>query len=68
VRQGLPIKIPRNYYPNDDPTQPPEVRWRGHSNLLFVNWLNYYVYQETPYDLAAERNCPAFQPAVVIPS
>lgn len=52
VRQGLPIKIPRNYYPNDDPTREPVVRWRAHSNLLFVNWLNYYVYQETPFDLS----------------
>jgi homoserine O-succinyltransferase/O-acetyltransferase len=51
VRQGLPIKVPRNYYPNDDPTCQPVVRWRGHSNLLYVNWLNYYVYQETPFDL-----------------
>jgi homoserine O-succinyltransferase len=52
VRAGLPIKIPRNYYPNDDPTRTPEVRWRGHSNLLYVNWLNYYVYQQTPFDLS----------------
>lgn len=51
VRQNLPIKVPRNYYPEDDPSRAPVVRWRGHSNLLFVNWLNYYVYQETPYDL-----------------
>lgn len=51
VRLGLPIRIPANYYPDDDPNRIPEVRWRGHSNLLFVNWLNYYVYQETPYDL-----------------
>lgn len=51
VRQGLPINVPRNYYPQDDPTRAPVVRWRGHSNLLFVNWLNYYVYQETPFDL-----------------
>ena len=51
VALGLPITVPSNYYPNDDPSQMPQVRWRGHSNLLFANWLNYYVYQETPYDL-----------------
>src|SRR5512147_1780474 len=49
ISKGLPIHIPKNYYPNDDPTQNPTVRWRGHSNLLFSNWLNYYVYQVTPY-------------------
>jgi homoserine O-succinyltransferase len=51
VSQGLPIAIPRNYFPGDDPSQPPLVRWRGHANLLFANWLNYHVYQVTPYDL-----------------
>lgn len=51
VNKGLPIHIPKNYYPNDDPTQTPTVRWRGHANLLFSNWLNYYVYQVTPYDV-----------------
>jgi homoserine O-succinyltransferase/O-acetyltransferase len=51
VNKGLPIHVPKNYYPNDDPTQTPTVRWRGHANLLFSNWLNYYVYQVTPYDL-----------------
>ena len=51
VKLGLPIAIPANYYPGDDPTQVPEVRWRGHAHLLFANWLNYYVYQETPFDL-----------------
>ena len=51
VNKGLPINIPRNYYPHDDPTQIPTVRWRGHANLLFSNWLNYYVYQVTPYDV-----------------
>ncbi len=51
VSKGLPIHIPKNYYPNDDPSQPPIVRWRGHANLLYGNWLNYYVYQITPYDL-----------------
>ncbi len=50
--KNLPITIPKNYYPDDDPTREPVVRWRGHANLLYVNWLNYYVYQETPYDLS----------------
>ena len=50
-KQGLPIHVPENYYPNDDDTQPPLVRWRGHANLLFSNWLNYFVYQTTPYDI-----------------
>ena len=49
--RGLPIRVPRNYYPNDDETQPPIVRWRGHGNLLYSNWLNYFVYQTTPYDI-----------------
>ena len=49
AEKGLPINIPHNYYRNDDPAQGPVVRWRGHANLLFTNWLNYYVYQETPY-------------------
>ena len=48
---GLPIQPPANYFPNDDDTQPPVVRWRGHANLLFSNWLNYFVYQTTPYDI-----------------
>ncbi|MEA4908813.1 MAG: homoserine O-succinyltransferase, partial [Anaerolineaceae bacterium] len=49
---GLPIAVPRNYFPEDDPTRPPVVRWRSHANLLFANWINYYVYQETPYDIS----------------
>ena len=49
--KGLEIEIPKNYYPNDDITQIPKLTWRAHANLLFANWLNYYVYQETPYDL-----------------
>ena len=48
---GKPIRVPENYYPNDDDTQEPIVRWRGHANLLFSNWLNYFVYQTTPYDI-----------------
>jgi len=51
IAKGMDIKAPHNYYPGDDPTKPPLVRWRGHANLLFTNWLNYHVYQETPYDL-----------------
>ena len=48
---GLPIHVPENYFPDDDDTQPPWVRWRGHAHLLFSNWLNYFVYQTTPYDI-----------------
>ena len=48
---GKPISVPENYYPNDDDTKEPIVRWRGHANLLFSNWLNYFVYQTTPYDI-----------------
>lgn len=51
VGKGLPINVPYNYYPDDDPSRPPLVRWRGHANLLFANWLNYYVYQVTPYEV-----------------
>ena len=50
VNKGLPIHVPNNYYPKDDPKQSPVVRWRSHANLLYANWLNYYVYQVTPYD------------------
>ena len=53
---GLPIRVPENYYPNDDDTKPPVVRWRGHGNLLFSNWLNYFVYQATPYDISSIGN------------
>ncbi|MBE6782191.1 MAG: homoserine O-succinyltransferase [Ruminococcaceae bacterium] len=50
---GLPIEIPVNYYPNDDDTQSPMVSWRSSANLLYSNWLNYFVYQTTPYDITA---------------
>ena len=49
--QGLMTSVPKNYFPEDDPTKEPIVRWRGHANLLFSNWLNYFVYQTTPYDI-----------------
>ena len=48
---GLPIEVPKNYYPDDDDTRAPLVTWRSHANLLYANWLNYLVYQTTPYDL-----------------
>ncbi|CAD2217530.1 homoserine O-succinyltransferase [Angomonas deanei] len=51
VNKGLEIEIPRNYYPNDDPSKDPQVRWRGHGNLMYANWLNYFVYQATPFSL-----------------
>ena len=53
VNLGLDINIPMNYYPDDDPSRTPEVRWRAHANLLYTNWLNYFVYQTTPYDISS---------------
>lgn len=52
-KAGLPIEVPKNYYPNDDDTQPPRVTWRSCANLLYSNWLNYFVYQNTPFDISA---------------
>ena len=51
LAQGKPIKMPVNYFPSNDASQPPIVSWRGHAHLLFSNWLNYFVYQSTPYDI-----------------
>nr|WP_320057445.1 homoserine O-succinyltransferase [uncultured Bacteroides sp.] len=51
IEKGLPINLPKNYYADDDPDKGPVVRWRGHANLLFSNWLNYFVYQETPFNI-----------------
>ena len=51
LSKGLDIEMPKNYYKDDDPNSEPLVRWRAHANLLFANWLNYYVYQETPFDV-----------------
>jgi homoserine O-succinyltransferase len=48
--KGLDIDVPKNYFPADNPDLPPATRWRAHASLLFSNWLNYYVYQVTPYD------------------
>ena len=51
LKKGLSIEIPKNYYPEDDPSKTPKVRWKSHANLLYYNWLNYYVYQMTPYNI-----------------
>ena len=51
LNAGLPIKVPENYFPDDNPENEPVVTWRSHANLLYSNWLNYFVYQTTPYDI-----------------
>lgn len=51
LKKGLPIQMPKNYFPEDDPAKRPHLQWRSHSNNLYSNWLNYYVYQTTPYEL-----------------
>lgn len=51
INKGLDIDVPKNYFPDDDPSRTPQMVWRSSANLLFSNWLNYYVYQQTPYDL-----------------
>jgi homoserine O-succinyltransferase len=58
LAKGLRIEKPRHYYPADDDTMPPMVRWRSHASLLFQNWLNYFVYQETPFDLETMKPVP----------
>ena len=52
VDKGLEIAVPKNYFPEDNPKKKPKVTWRSHANLLYSNWLNYYVYQITPYDIS----------------
>ena len=52
VNAGLPIEIPKNYFPDDNPENTPLFNWRSTANILFSNWLNYFVYQKTPYDLS----------------
>ena len=49
--EGKPIEIPKNYFPNDDIKKAPLVKWRAHANLIYSNWLNYFVYQTTPYNI-----------------
>ena len=58
VNKGLPIEIPKNYFTDDDPTKEPHMKWRSSSTLLFMNWLNYYVYQETPFDISTISEVP----------
>lgn len=55
IKKGMDIAVPFNYFPNDDPTQQPPITWRAHANLLFSNWLNYYVYQLTEYDWVMQK-------------
>lgn len=62
--KGMEIDVPQNYYPNDDPAELPPITWRAHANLLFSNWLNYYVYQETPYDLNELKKNARMEPAL----
>lgn len=50
--KGLQVNVPENYFPDDDPSKPPKVSWRAHGQLMYTNWLNYYVYQSTPYDIS----------------
>ncbi len=52
LKKGLPIEMPKNYFPDDDPTKKPVWKWKSHANLMFSNWLNYFVYQQTPFDLS----------------
>ncbi|WP_025682352.1 homoserine O-acetyltransferase MetA [Paenibacillus maysiensis] len=54
VAKGMDIEVPKNYFPNNDPERTPSSTWRAHANLLFSNWLNYYVYQETPFDIGSQ--------------
>ena len=49
INKGMSVPLPKNYYPDDDPTNQPKLTWRAHCNNLYSNWLNYYVYQNTPY-------------------
>ena len=61
IKSGKDIKIPFNYYPDNDVTKKPVFVWRAHANLLFSNWINHHVYQGTPYDLTTLRNIPDSQ-------
>lgn len=60
--KGIEIDIPKNYFPDDDPSKEPILSWRSSATLLFTNWLNYYVYQETPFDLTTMKNAQEEKP------
>jgi len=60
VKKGMDIAVPKNYFPKDDPTKEPRSTWKAHANLLFSNWLNYYVYQETPFELGQAKEEDSF--------
>jgi len=57
IAKGMKIRVPANYYPDDDPSREPLVTWRAHAHLLYANWLNYHVYQATPFDLERIGDC-----------
>ena len=63
IQAGINPEIPENYFPDNDPEKEPIVNWRSHANLLFSNWLNYFVYQSTPYDLnnISKEICERYQ-------
>jgi homoserine O-succinyltransferase len=58
TKRGLNPVLPENYFPNDNPKEKPVMKWRSHANMLFANWLNYFVYQITPYDIGQRQNAP----------
>ena len=60
LKKGIAPELPKNYYPGDDPSKRPPLSWRSHCNILYTNWLNYYVYQATPYDIDNPENRPLF--------
>ena len=60
LEKGIDPEIPKNYYPGNDPSKRPGLSWRSHCNILYTNWLNYYVYQATPYDIDNPENKPLF--------
>lgn len=63
LARGLPIEVPRHYFPDDDPSRDPLITWRSHANLLYSNWLNYCVYQSTPYDLSQLPGTRSYHPS-----